>query len=98
MACFLNRAVECQPEETWQGTATHGSAMAGILLTPSRVMYSVFRSHVTLGTSVGVDVPEADAGKPLEANVPGAESSRNWSLGSRGGRLLGSGFRAKQSQ
>ena len=69
-----------------------------IELSLSRERYSVFRSHVTLGTSVGVDVPEADAGKPLEANVPGAESSRNWSLGSRGGRLLGSGFRAKQSQ
>lgn len=63
-------------------------------LSLSRVRYSVFRSHVTFGTSVGVDVPEADVEKPFEANVPGALSSRNWSLGSRGGRLFGSGFRA----
>ena len=59
---------------------------------PSRLRYSVFRSHGTCGTDdIGVDVPDegpAPRTGPADAGSP----SRNWSLGSSLGRLLGSGF------
>lgn len=58
---------------------THASCVdpTRIELSLSRVRYSVFRNHVTFGTIVGVDVPDADVEKPFVVNVPGAVSSRN---------------------
>ena len=59
---------------------------------PSRLKYSVFRSHGTCGTEDnGVEVPDegpAPRTGPADAGSP----NRNWSFGSSLGRLLGSGF------
>lgn len=64
--------------------------------TPSRVIYSVFRSHGTCGIAgAGVDGPE-DVPNIMFVYVPDDEvgsPKRNSSLGSSLGRLSGSGFR-----
>ena len=63
-------------------------------LFPSRlVMYSVFRNHVTAGTTC--DELEPPAELLTNNDDPAVESpSRNWSLGSSFGRFFGSGFSA----
>ena len=55
-------------------------------------MYSVFRNHVTVGTTWGVLEPLAEL--LTNSDDPVDSPSRNWSLGSSFGRFFGSGFNA----
>lgn len=67
---------------------TYTSGVSEALELPSRLKYSVFRSHGTWGTAdSGVDVPDEG---PAPKNGPDAVAgspSRNWSLGSSFGKL-----------
>ena len=61
--------------------STHGSVERRERDEASRLLrYSVFRSHETCGIGIGVDVPEAEAGKEVEVKILGAadgSSSKN---------------------
>ena len=75
----------------WKSGA-HISCETVCRIDPSRLRYSVFRSHGTCGTDdIGVDVPDADPA-PSTGPVAAGSPSRNWSFGSSFGRLLGSGL------
>jgi hypothetical protein len=58
------------------------------------VIYSVFRSHVTVGTVCD----ELDCELLTNNDDPVVESSRYWSLGSSFGRFFGSGFSARKEK
>jgi hypothetical protein len=55
-------------------------------------MYSVFRNHVTAGTTWGVLEPAAELLTNKDEVVE--SPSKSWSLGSSFGRFFGSGFNA----